>query len=186
MLNIPWRRLVPRMPEELKKKDNPSRLSERERRSSIRYPFSAAADATDIASGARVASRCSDLGRGGCFVDSINPFPVGTAVSVRLTTDQNTFESRAEVVYAMPGMGMGLAFVSVEPEQLWVLESWLAKLSGRSVHEMKAPEPIHATGPIENSSPEPGYVLNELIITLMRKRVLTEAEGKALLKKLAS
>jgi hypothetical protein len=37
-----------------------------------------------------------------------------------------------------------------------------------------------------NSEPssEPSYVLNELIITLMRKRVLTDAEGKALLQKL--
>jgi len=39
---------------------------------------------------------------------------------------------------------------------------------------------------LANNNPEPGYVLNELIITLMRKRVLTEVEGKALLKKLAS
>lgn len=33
---------------------------------------------------------------------------------------------------------------------------------------------------------EPKFVLNELIITLMRKRVLSETEGKSLLQKLMS
>jgi hypothetical protein len=38
------------------------------------------------------------------------------------------------------------------------------------------------TGKSANS--EPSYVLTELIITLLRKRVITDAEGKALLQKL--
>jgi hypothetical protein len=36
----------------------------------------------------------------------------------------------------------------------------------------------------KNSKDEQYYVLNELIISLMRKGVLTDAEGKAMLEKL--
>lgn len=111
--------------------------------------------------------------------------PTEHAVLLRLTMEQKSFEAPAKVVCSMIGMGMGLAFTSIEPEQLWVLESWLERLSGEIVPERKPTAlPPEASPPLQNASPEPGYVLNELINTLMRKRVLTEEEGKALLKKL--
>ncbi len=85
-------------------------------------------------------------------------------------------------------MGMGLAFTTVEPDQLWVLEKWLGRLSGELPPELHEPdsgetfmhEPVHQA----SQSAEPGFVLNELIITLMRKHVLSETEGKQLLQKL--
>lgn len=49
------------------------------------------------------------------------------------------------------------------------------------------PERDHFTEPGEtakSANSEPSYVLTELIITLLRKRVITDAEGKALLQKL--
>ena len=45
------------------------------------------------------------------------------------------------------------------------------------------PEQMHVVTD-GNLREESNYVLNELIIALMRKGVLTEAEGKAMLKKL--
>ncbi|MGH9727469.1 MAG: PilZ domain-containing protein [Candidatus Acidiferrales bacterium] len=177
------------MPEEFKKSLHSVEPSEQERRKSIRYPFTATAYVTDMQSGAQTTSRSADLGRGGCFVDTISPFPVGTSVMLRLTAEQKSFEAPAKVVYAMIGMGMGLAFTSIEPEQLWMLESWLAKLSGQIVPEVNpvsAPTVVsrNQAAPPQEANPEPGFVLSELIITLMRKRMLTEVEGKALLKKL--
>lgn len=41
-------------------------------------------------------------------------------------------------------------------------------------------DPVHEA----SRSAEAGFVLNELIITLMRKHVLSESEGKQLLQKL--
>ncbi|HEV2617600.1 MAG TPA: PilZ domain-containing protein [Candidatus Acidoferrales bacterium] len=177
------------MPEQFKKSIDSTEASEQERRKSVRYPFTATAYVTDIQSGTHTTSRSTDLGRGGCFVDTISPFPVGTSVTLRLTAEQKSFEAPAKVVYAMIGMGMGLAFTSIEPEQLWVLESWLGKLSGEIVPEIKpisAPMAVPKSGAAAppDVNPEPGFVLSELIITLMRKRTLTEVEGKALLKKL--
>ncbi len=154
-----------------------------ERRESVRYPFTAAADVIEAESNARLSARSSDLGRGGCFIDSISPFPVGTDTILQLTFEQKTFEAKARVVYAQMGMGMGLAFTSVEPDQLFVLEKWLGNLSGKIPPERVAHEPQEYVQQ-EAGRAEAGFVLNELIIALMRKHVLSESEGKQLLQKL--
>jgi len=165
-------------------------LAPRERRAHPRYPFTAGAELIDVRSGTRLNARVSDLSRGGCYVDSISPFTVGTEVKLRITKDASSFSSQAKVVYAAVGMGMGLMFTAIEPEQRWMLEKWLAELRGEPSSEGEtAEEPKDSavatqSGPAKSTNSEQSYVLNELIIALMRKRVLTDAEGKALLQKL--
>jgi len=117
-------------------------------------------------------------------VDTINPFPLGAIVKVRLTQEKKFFEGQAKVVYAQVGMGMGLFFTSAKPEQLWVLEKWLGELSGQLPLHPDAPEPEERAGAEGSLKQEQLYVLNELIITLMRKDMLTEAEGTAMLRQL--
>ena len=132
----------------------------------------------------RLNGRISDLGLGGCYVDTINPFPVGAEVKIRISKDNSSFVARGRVVYATGGMGMALMFTKIEPERLPVLEKWLAELRGEISPEAEALErdgPEHVE---ESVNGEHRYVLNELIIALMRKRVLTDAEGKAMLQKL--
>ena len=176
----------------------PSRLGPRpvendpaERRRSKRYPFVATAEVLEPESHTIIAGRTSDLGRGGCFIDTMSVFPPGTVLQVKLTLEQRTFEAQAKVVYSMNGMGMGIAFKGVQPNQARVLEGWIALLSGKTAVEPLAYQPEAAvTPPAAAPDPppdfEPRFVLNELIITLMRKRVLSEAEGKSLLQKLMS
>lgn len=48
----------------------------------------------------------------------------------RITSEKRSFEAHAVVVYFKTGMGMGLVFTTVEPEQLLILDRWLAELSG--------------------------------------------------------
>lgn len=163
-------------------------MPKQEQRASPRYPFTAEADVTDLQSNARLSARTSDLARGGCFIDTISTFPIGTRVSLRLTNDRKTFETQARVVYAQQGMGMGLAFATPDPDQLWILEKWLGILSGELPPELHEDEPAgvverNAT-PETSANGEAGLVLNELIIALIRKRVLTDSEGKQLLQKL--
>ena len=171
---------------------NPGKIAElrpQERRANVRYPFTAAADVVDTISGTRLSARCSDLGLGGCFIDTTSPFPIGTAVALRLTMEQKSFQANASVAYSMPGMGMGLAFTAAEPNQVWVLKQWIGELSGERHHDLAPVQPPKREEPEEdNTQPTAGsesvFVLNELIISLMRKKVLTESEGKLLLKKL--
>jgi hypothetical protein len=82
-------------------------------------------------------------------------------------------------------MGMGLVFVSAQPNQVRLFQRWLQEISGQSVpaqdmpsHE--APEMAQA----EKSQTLNNVLLSDLIMTLMRKNVLTEREGKDLLRKL--
>ena len=166
---------------------NSTSVASAERRKHPRYAFNAAVDVVETRSGARVQGRVSDLARGGCYVDAISPFAVGAEVKLRLAVESKTFVAEARVVFAAPGMGMGLMFTSVEPEQLPVLERWLAELSGEARPEPAAAKQEKLVGKgTASSAPhrEENYVLNELIIALMRKHVLSDAEGKALLQKL--
>ena len=80
---------------------------------------------------------------------------------------------------------MGLKFAALEPEQVLILEKWLSELSGESQPDDES-SGEDSLGPVSAaSSNESSYVLNEVIIALMRKGILTDGEGKAMLHKLA-
>lgn len=171
---------------------NPSQSAEntsagaaaQERRTNARYTFSASAEAVHLAADTRLNGRVSDLSRGGCYVDTINPSPVGAEIKIRIVKDNATFEANARVLYSTSGMGMGLAFTQVDEERQRVLDGRIAELSGEARRAMKVLEDDVPVVAPTSAGHEQRYVLNELIVLLIRKQVLTDAEGKALLKKL--
>jgi hypothetical protein len=155
-----------------------------ERRQHLRYPFSASLEAVEIQSKARLSGRISDLSMGGCYVDTITALVVGATLKIRLTHDDKFFESRAIVASSSAGMGMGLLFTEIEPEQLEILEIWIRELSGELLpREPDLPE-INSQEPAESGSNIAQlHALNELILELMRTGVLSELKGKAILQK---
>lgn len=169
-------------------KPEPSEVSAApaERRRNLRFPFSATVEAVDLKSGAKVTGRTSDLGLGGCYVDAMSTFPTGTEVKIRIVRDAETFEAQARVIYSQTGMGMGLAFVSAQPKQIRLFQRWVLEISGKAkaapketAHpEEPEPAPAHRSQTLGN------VVLSDLIVTLMQKKILTEREGKELLRKL--
>ena len=102
-----------------------------ERREAPRHPFIASAEETDLASGARLSARVSELSLKGCYLDTLNPFPKGTQIKLVIFHGAATFTALATVIYPQPNMGMGIEFSSVEPEQLEVLLSWIKELSAK-------------------------------------------------------
>jgi PilZ domain-containing protein len=100
----------------------------RKERAVRRCPFVAAAEVTDLRSGTRLAARTSELGLGGCYIDVLNPLPLGAAVQLKIVRDQGVFETPAKVVYCDPKFGMGLAFSEMAPDQRSLLETWLVEL----------------------------------------------------------
>ena len=100
-------------------------------RSVRRCALVASAEVTEPESNTRLSARTSEVAIGGCYIDALNPFPEGTVVELRIVRDHGVFETKAKVVYCHPGCGMGLAFVSIRPDQRTVLEDWLAEIITR-------------------------------------------------------
>ena len=113
--------------------NNAAVSSPAERRHHLRFPFSATVEAVETKSGTKVTGRTSDLGLGGCYVDTLSPFPVGTEAKIRILRENESFEAQARVVYSLIGMGMGLAFVSAQPKQIRLFQRWLQEISGQPV-----------------------------------------------------
>jgi len=155
-----------------------------ERRRSLRFPFTGSIEAVESKSGARITGRASDLSLGGCYVDTLNPFPVGANAKVRIIRGRESFEADARVVYSQIGMGMGLAFVSAQPSQVQLFQRWVLELSGKLPLRSDMPVKHRLEGADGELKEEQSYVLSELVIALMRKGVLAEEEGKAMLRKL--
>ena len=153
-----------------------------ERRQHPRYSFTGTLEVFEPKSQTRIQGRTADLSEGGCYVDTICPFPAQTRLRVRITRAQGSFESQATVVYAVSGMGMGLQFDVPDAQQRLNLRKWIRELSGEAVAE---------TSTEEQARPSVGgaacdSVLKELITELMRKGVLPEGTGKGMLQRLAS
>jgi hypothetical protein len=103
-------------------------LQPAKRRSVRRCPLVASAEVTELSSGTLLSGRSSELGLGGCYIDSLNPFPEGTLVGLKIFRDQGVFETKAKVVYCDPRFGMGLAFKDMTPDQRSLLEAWLIEI----------------------------------------------------------
>jgi hypothetical protein len=106
---------------------NPSHggRSATERRTTIRQPFSSEALVVDSGASVRLRARCTDLSPEGCYVDTMNPLPTGTIAHLELRTADGVFEAVARVNSSHKGMGMGLCFLDLTPDQTSVLMSWL-------------------------------------------------------------
>jgi len=152
-----------------------------ERRQSVRLQFTASAQVVDRLTGARFSTRTTDLGPGGCFVDTLVPFPEGTVVHISLSKGQNTFETDGYVVYAQTGLGMGLAFSDLVADRATALRDWLKEVTA----EREATFEILRTA--RNISSPASSQLNDkaMIVRIVRllvgKGMLTEAEGAAVL-----
>src|ERR1700730_7817907 len=92
-------------------------VQEAERRIAERHMFTAGAEVIELKSGARFSTRTTDLGPGGCFVDTVCPFPVGSKVRVTLQKSKTTFQTAGTVVYSQMGLGMGIGFEDHDESQ---------------------------------------------------------------------
>jgi hypothetical protein len=152
-----------------------------DRRAAPRQHFVAEAMIVEVRSGVKLSARSCDLVVHGCYVDTIRPFPVGTLVRIRLKKDETTVEVNGNVVYELPGLGMGIAFHDLTPESHAAVDKWLSHLPGHQDSLESLMPPI---------DPEPATVIQrqhttefvDLIQLLKKKGILTKAEALGLLK----
>jgi PilZ domain len=150
-----------------------------DRRNDDRHTFTASAEVIELSSGARFSTRTTDLGPGGCFVDTILPFPAGAKVRVSVRKGQTTFETGGVVVYSQTGLGMGIAFSGMEPQQREALDGWLSELTGiKQSAQPAAPAPeTHRSAP---NKPQDAAAIKRLVRLMVTKGLLTDAEGASI------
>jgi hypothetical protein len=59
-----------------------------ERRRNLRFPFSATVEAIESKTGTKIIGRTTDLGLGGCYVDTFSPLTVGTEAKIRILREK--------------------------------------------------------------------------------------------------
>jgi hypothetical protein len=62
-----------------------------------------------LATGMHLSMRLSDIGLGGCFIDTLFPFAVNARVRIRLSHGLVEFETEWWVAFSQSGIGMGIA-----------------------------------------------------------------------------
>jgi hypothetical protein len=158
---------------------NSTGTGEAERRNNDRHVITASAEVVELGSGARFSTRTTDLGPGGCFVDTMVPFPVGANVRVTVHKGKTPFETGGVVVYSQAGLGMGIAFDTMQPQQRQEFDAWLTELTG----ERQAPAQSSAYGSQQSTDVQrtDRAALVRLVRLMIGKGILTEAEGTSVL-----
>lgn len=97
----------------------------REKRRVPRYAFIASAKEVDIATKTELPGRVSEISVYGCFIDTLNPFPEKTQISVTIEHKEQVFCALGRVIYVMPNMGMGVVFTEIKDEDAKILTGWV-------------------------------------------------------------
>jgi len=150
-----------------------------ERRCATRSAFIAQANVVDVHEGSRVKARTSDLSMQGCYIDTLNPFPIGAAVRVQIERNEQVLDVLATVSSHHLGSGMGLVFGDMPPAQRDVLTHWLQKSRPpvRTTFSGKVPPSLQ---PRRSAHGDATYVIR-LVHALVQKGVLSQSEANEIL-----
>ena len=74
-------------------------------------------------------SRVKTIALGGLFIRTKNPPKAGSTIQMLIVTPRGYLRTRANVRDVIAGEGMGVAIVSMEPEDRGKLERWLKQLT---------------------------------------------------------
>ena len=94
--------------------------------------FVAEAEVVGLGDKTRVVTRISELSSRGCYVDTVNPFPVDTELTFRIRYGCSTCEFPGKVIYMHAGFGMGVVFGEMNSGQAATLDVWLDELARKS------------------------------------------------------
>jgi cytoskeletal protein CcmA (bactofilin family) len=96
-----------------------------ERRLQERFPFVASVEMMDTQTRTILRARTSDLSMSGCYIDTLNPFPVGAILDLRIQKATESLIARVSVRTQHLGSGMGVAFTGLLTERCSTVRNWL-------------------------------------------------------------
>lgn len=153
-----------------------------ERRDAQRYAFVCPVEVIDVAGITAISARTSDLSLHGCYIDTMNPLPVGTRVRLQLNKNNQRLELRAEVTSCHPG-GMGVVFERLSPVQQGTVVRWLESTFAPAEVPFQA---ARSTAAVPDDPKKKTHFAVRLLQILERKGVLTHSEAAELLRDLDS
>jgi hypothetical protein len=154
-----------------------------ERRLKKRHAFSATTEVIEFNSGARISTRAADLSQQGCFLDSLNPFAIGTKIRVRIHWDGTELICNAEVRDSQPGFGMGVAFTGLNDPGKALINRWIEKLDSPALSDMSLSALSEDAKPTLTSEQRDALAVR-LIDLLQKKGLLSSNEVASLLRDL--
>lgn len=98
-----------------------------------RYPFGGEVVMTDLQSQSQLTGRTKEISLFGCGIDAFKDFPPGREVKIELLYQGAKMLALGKVVYARPGLGIGIRFTSVEMEDERILDGWITELAKHSL-----------------------------------------------------
>jgi PilZ domain len=132
--------------------------------------------------------KVTDISFGGCFVEMLAPLPVNSFVELTLDTSQGAIHARGKVVAAQTGMGMGIGFTAVSPEDFEKLRE-IAPTAEHREREHSSARPTVAVSLVTVPSngaraskrasqvaPSTQEVLESILRILLRKGIVSEEE----------
>src|SRR5229473_3824901 len=147
-----------------------------DRRNGTRASFIAPVEMVEMRTGSRLQARTSDLSSQGCYVDTLNPLPVGAAVRLQIHRAGMILDALANVSARHAGSGMGLVFGELTGSQKAVLETWLSELGLPPRTIVENPFPLSNKALAHELDPT-----GRLVRMLVRKGVLSQSEAKEVL-----
>lgn len=93
-----------------------------------RHHFVVRIEMTDMEAERHISGNTKDLNLFGCFAVTVDTFPKGTKVRLRISCGETHIVAQGKVTNSRPSSGMGIAFTAIEPSSLSVLNTWLASL----------------------------------------------------------
>lgn len=86
----------------------------------------------------QISLKSPDLSERGMFINTTRLFPEGAILNLqfRLAASDAEIDTRCEVRYCLPGMGIGVEFISLSPEAERAIQREIA-MSGESTHAPK-------------------------------------------------
>jgi PilZ domain len=79
----------------------------------------------------QIVAKPPNLSKRGMFINTSRTFPEGAVLNLRfgLVLTNAEIQTRCEVRYCEPGVGVGVEFIGLAPEAIWMIEREIA-LSG--------------------------------------------------------
>jgi hypothetical protein len=106
------------------------------RRTNPRFSFFADAEVT-LRDGTSVRGQLAELSSRGCYIDTLQPIPLRTKLSIRIDDGMSACEVHGKVIYLHSGgglgiFGMGVVFEEMHTEQQTAIGAWLQGLAGHA------------------------------------------------------